>query len=90
MKLVILQSSPAEGRYEQGIEVALNLAESGAEFAVLLAGDFDAACRGAPDDAVFKKKLKQLELFDLRPVRAGAEGAKCRALLEASCANLEF
>lgn len=66
MKTVILSSSPYSSQsYEQGIEVALNLAEAEQTVQVLLVGDFERAYLNSQDQAVFRKKLKQLALFDI-------------------------
>ena len=66
MKTVILSSSPFVSQsYEQGIEVALNLAEAEIGVRVLLAGDFARAIKSSKAESIFVKKLKQLELFDI-------------------------
>lgn len=66
MKWVILSSDPYKSNdYEQGLEVAMNLAEAELPVTVLQCGAFARALVNAPEDAVFKKKLKQLELFEI-------------------------
>ncbi len=66
MKTVILASDPYTSQsYEQGIEVALNLAEAGIEVQVVAASDFLRAYEGIKPDCVILKKLNQLELFDI-------------------------
>ena len=66
MKTVILSTSPYMNQsYEQGIEVALNLAEASQAVQVIMVGDFEQAYFNANSQAIFKKKLKQLALFDV-------------------------
>lgn len=66
MKWVILSSDPYKsGAYEQGLEVAMNLAEAEIPVTVLQCGDFAHAVMRGAADAVFKKKLRQLELFEI-------------------------
>lgn len=76
MKTVILSTSPYSSQsYEQGIEVALNLAEAEQLVQVLLVGDFEQAYFNSQDQAVFRKKLKQLALFDIPCVSTKEEHA---------------
>ncbi len=73
MKTVILASDPYTSQsYEQGIEVALNLAEAGIEVQVAVASDFQRIYEGMDPESVILKKLNQLELFDI-PVISGVD-----------------
>lgn len=66
MKLVIFASDPIiKSTYEQGIEVALNLAEAEIPVKTVMTGDFYRAYLNSDADSVFRKKIKQLTLFDL-------------------------
>ena len=66
MKLVIFALDPViKSTYEQGIEVALNLAEAEIPVKTVMTGDFFRAYQNADADSVFRKKIKQLALFDL-------------------------
>lgn len=71
MRLIILASSPVlENTWEQGLELALNLAEMGEKCTVLLEHEFMYACAWNDPEADFMKKLGQLELMEV-PVYAG-------------------
>ncbi len=73
MKTILLASDPYTSQsYEQGIEVALNLAEAGIEVQVVLASDFLRASECMKEDSLILKKLNQLELFDI-PVIKGID-----------------
>lgn len=64
--LIVLASNPTAGcAWEQGLEVALNLAEMGAECAVLLEQEFEYACAWNDPEVGFVKKLSQLELYEV-------------------------
>ncbi|HAH70817.1 MAG TPA: hypothetical protein DCL74_03575 [Succinivibrionaceae bacterium] len=66
MKLIIFASDPVfRATYEQGIEVALNLAEAELPVKAVMIGDFYRSYQNAAPNAVFRKKIKQLELFSL-------------------------
>lgn len=73
MKTILLASDPYTSQsYEQGIEVALNLAEAGIEVQVVLASDFLRSYECMKEDSLILKKLNQLALFDI-PVTAGID-----------------
>jgi hypothetical protein len=64
MKAVIFESDPMRSAsYEQGIEMCSNLLDMGEEVAAFSSGDFASALEGAPEDAAFKRRFSQLELF---------------------------
>ena len=66
MRLIILASSPVlENTWEQGLELALNLAEMGEECTVLLEHEFMYACAWNDPEVGFVKKLSQLELYEV-------------------------
>lgn len=65
MYLIVISSNPNNSSsYEQGLEIAMTTADFEKEIAVLLEGDFEEQCE-VSDLTVFKKKLKQLSLFDI-------------------------
>ncbi len=67
MILIVLSTSPLKsGIYIQGIEAALNIAESEAESVkVYLDSDFSLSVNSDTLDAEHTKRLKQLFLFDI-------------------------
>lgn len=71
MKLrIVLSSSPLNSPFfEDGIEVALTAADMEVETEVVLTGSFLEYVKNAfPEDIVIKK-LKQLELYEIEPIR---------------------
>ena len=71
MKLrIVLSSSPLNSPFfEDGIEIALTAADMEVETEVVLTGSFLEYVNNAfPEDIVIKK-LKQLELYDIVPLR---------------------
>lgn len=71
MIVVALESDPYKYNfYEQGLDVAMTLADLEQEIEVVLSGDFANAAAGADNNVIFKKKLLQLELFDIKCISA--------------------
>ena len=63
--LIVISSNPNGGYlYEQGIEVALNLADAMTDVTVLAEGEFLRNLDNS-DTNIFTKKLKQCELYDI-------------------------
>ena len=92
MILIVLSTSPLKsGIYIQGIEAALNIAESEAESVkVYLDSDFSLSVNSDTLDAEHTKRLKQLFLFDIEVYADRAlciEGIvqKCRKDLQEQC-----
>lgn len=64
--LVVISSNPIKSvSFEQGIEVALNLADAELEVQVLLEGDFLEYVQSSASEDVVIKKLKQLFLYEV-------------------------
>ena len=71
MKTILIASDPYISQsYEQGIEVALDLAEAGVEVEVVVTSDFERCYEGISPDSQILKKMSQLALFDI-PVIIG-------------------
>ncbi len=65
--LVVLSSDPQKSDlYEQGIEVMLNLADAEVSVEAYFEGDFLRALKEAHNDSIFYKKLKQINLYEVK------------------------
>lgn len=71
MKLrIVLASSPLNSPFfEDGIEVALTAADLEVETEVVLTGAFLEYVKNTSPDDIVLKKLKQLELYEIEPIR---------------------
>lgn len=71
MKLrIVLASSPLNSPFfEDGIEVALTAADMEVETEVVLTGAFLEYVKNTSPDDIVLKKLKQLELYEIEPIR---------------------
>lgn len=74
MKLrIVLSSSPLNSPFfEDGIEVALTAADMEVETEVVLTGSFLEYVKNAFPEDIVTKKLKQLELYEIEPIRKDA------------------
>ena len=65
--LVVLSSDPLKSDlYEQGIEVTLNLADAEVSVEAYFEGEFLKALKEASNDSIFYKKLKQINLYEVK------------------------
>ncbi|MBO6257958.1 MAG: hypothetical protein J6M93_01270 [Succinivibrio sp.] len=71
MIVIALESDPLRDvSYEQGLDIAMTLADLEQEVKVVILGAFAAACAKEDAHAVFRKKLLQLDLFDIECISA--------------------
>lgn len=65
--LVVLSSDPLKSDlYVQGIEVTLNLADAEVSVEAYFEGEFLKALKEASNDSIFYKKLKQINLYEVK------------------------
>lgn len=65
--LVVLSLDPLKSDlYEQGIEVTLNLADAEVSVEAYFEGEFLKALKEASNDSIFYKKLKQINLYEVK------------------------
>ncbi|MDD6318436.1 MAG: hypothetical protein PUA61_06275 [Succinatimonas hippei] len=82
MKAVIFESDPLRSAvYEQGIELCGNLLDMGEEVTAFISGNFAEAYENAPEDAEFKRKFSQLELYGAKLAGDPTISAESRILL---------
>lgn len=73
MIVITLESDPLKvSFYEQGLDIAMTLVDLEQDVKVVILGAFAQACAMADESAVFRKKLLQLELFDIECISAAA------------------